>query len=426
MGTYCELYIADYPVFSSKSQVEPLVMTMFRETDKRTFDRKCIERNQIEWGHADWDPEEVESVVEYSATVTNVRDRLRVMGFTLSQAESDFLSSKQARVADLKEMATDSNLWDEEIGLLESASFRDFLNAFSEILRSGVHPVHVVEQRPVVSTLARYILRDREDSYWGFPCGDIRSFFRALIEVIPENAFVTQDITDLVNGGYYSTTDAICDLAQNELKGDYSTNSRIIILTEGPTDTQVLKTSIDLLYPHLSGYYSFMDLAVRAPGGAGSLVHVIKSFSGAGIENRTVALFDNDAAGHSTASLLDEIRLPPNIRVMHYPDVPLASCYPTSGPNGMAIQDVNGAACSIELYFGRDVLTSAGNLIAVQWKGFDQKAKRYQGEIQEKDILKKRFFDKVNFAKKTGDFPPPGDWEDMRTLLNTVFDAFNA
>src|SRR5450759_3483919 len=98
MGTYCELYVADYPVFPSKSQVEPLVMTMFRETDKRIFDRKCIERNQIGWGHADWNPDEVESVVEYSATVAQVRDRLRVMGFTLHQAEADFLSSKQSHL----------------------------------------------------------------------------------------------------------------------------------------------------------------------------------------------------------------------------------------------------------------------------------------------------------------------------------------
>jgi HEPN/Toprim N-terminal domain 1 len=86
MGTYCELYVADYPVFSSKSQASPIVMTLFRERDKRAFDRKCVERNQIEWGHANWDPTEVERVVEYTASVREVRDRLRVMGFTLSRA----------------------------------------------------------------------------------------------------------------------------------------------------------------------------------------------------------------------------------------------------------------------------------------------------------------------------------------------------
>ena len=94
MGTYCELYIADYPVLSSKSQASPIAMTLFRERDKRFFYRKCIERNQVEWGHADWDPSEEEKVVEYTASVREVRDRLRVMGFTLSSAMAEFESER--------------------------------------------------------------------------------------------------------------------------------------------------------------------------------------------------------------------------------------------------------------------------------------------------------------------------------------------
>jgi hypothetical protein len=429
MGSYGQLYVAGYPVFPEKSRVASIVMTMFRETDKRAFNRKCTERNQIEWGHADWNVDEVEQVVEYSATVAHVRDRLRIMGFTLSHAESDFLSSKLAYVAELREMAaymeTQGDLWGEEISLLETSSFRDFLNAFSEILKSGVHPVYFVERTPTASRLAKYVMSKEESSYWGFPCSDIRCFFRALIEVVPEDSFVMQDVTDLVAGGYYSETDAVCELALNELKGTYPANSRIIVLTEGVTDSEVLKASLDLLYPHLSGYYSFMDLAVRAPGGAGSLVQVVKSFAGAGIENRTIAIFDNDAAGHAAISFLRDFRLPANVRVMHYPDISLASCYPTWGPNGMATQDINGKACSIELYFGRDVLTNGRNLTPVQWKGFDEKVKRYQGEIQEKDRLKTKFFEKVKVGQPAGIVPSTDVWADMKTLLNAIFDAFN-
>ena len=92
----------------------------------------------------------------------------------------------------------------------------------------------------------------------------------------------------------------------------------------------------------------------------------------------------------------------------------------------MATQDVNGSACSIELYFGRDVLTVAGRLVPVHWKGFDEKLKRYQSEIQNKDDLKGKFFQKVVAAQRAAVYPPPGDWEDMKTLLNAVFDAFVA
>lgn len=428
MGTYCELYVADYPVFSSKSHPSPIVMTLFRERDKRAFDRKCVERNRIEWGHADWDATEVERVVDYTATVREVRDRLRVMGFTLSRAKAEFEGGKAKYLKYLEEINENSSLWDEEIAILDQSTFSDFLEAFREIVTSGFHPVCFSERKPTASKLAVHILKGPRELCWGFPCGDVRSFFRALLEVVPESALVTQDLTDLVSGGYYDEADDVCDRSLEELKGDYSVNSRIILLTEGPTDSEVLRASIDLLYPHLSDYYSFMDLAVRAPGGAGSLVHVVKSFAGAGIENRTIALFDNDAAGHAAASLLRNVQLPHNILVMNYPDIALADSYPTLGPNGASIQDINGSACSIELYFGRDVLTIDESLVPVQWKAYEERVNRYQGVIQQKDSLKNRFLQKANAARRNGLQlqTGPGDWEDMRRLLESVFHAFNA
>lgn len=426
MGTYCELYVADYPVFSSKSQASPIVMTLFRERDKKVYERKCVERNRIEWGHAGWDSNEVERVIEYSTSVREVRDRLEIMGFTLPSATAEFESRKTEHLDYLRGLNEDHDLWDEEIALLEGSTFSDFLEAYREIVTSGIHPAYFPEKNPEASKLALHILKDHEDFYWGFPCRDIRSFFRVLLEIVSESAPVTQDLTDLVSGGYYDEADDVCEISLEELKGDYSVNSRIILLTEGPTDSEVLRSSIELLYPHLSDYYSFMDLAVRAPGGAGSLVHVVKSFAGAGIENRTIALFDNDAAGHSAASLLRHVQLPLNIRLMNYPNLALADSYPTRGPNGESVQDINGSACSIELYFGRDVLTVDDQLVPVHWKGYDERVRRYQGEIQQKDLLKERFLQKVEAAKRSGLISSPGDWQDMRRLLASVFDAFHA
>jgi hypothetical protein len=426
MGTYCEFYVADYPVFSSKGQASPLFMTLFRERDKRVFDRRCADRNRLTWGHADWDPTEMERVVEYTSTVPEVRDRLRVMGFTLPRAMAEFESGMADHLAGLKAGDDTHGLWAETVALLERSTFADFIEAFKEIIIGDILPTYWSDTRPDASPLAVHILSDRDDFYWGFPCSDVRSFVRALLEAVPESASVTQDLTDLVCEGYYDVDDEICEMGLDDLKGDYAVNSRIILLTEGTTDSEVLRTSIDLLYPHLSGYYSFMDLAVRAPGGAGSLVHVVKSFAGAGIENRTIALLDNDAAGHSAVSVLRHIHLPPNILVMTYPDIELAANYPTCGPNGNSVQDVNGRACSIELYFGRDVLAIDGRLVPVHWKAYDDRVKRYQGEIQQKDVLKERFLQKAEAARQMDDHNASMEWGDMRRLLDCVFDAFNA
>lgn len=82
---------------------------------------------------------------------------------------------------------------------------------------------------------------------------------------------------------------------------------------------------------------------------------------------------------------LSRAALPPNIRVIQYPELDLAKAYPTLGapiadgePSSSAVADVNGLAASIELYLGRDVLIRAdGGLRPVQWKAFVPAVGRY-------------------------------------------------
>jgi hypothetical protein len=42
------------------------------------------------------------------------------------------------------------------------------------------------------------------------------------LEVVPESALVTQDLTDLVSAGYYEEAEDVCERSLEELKGDYS------------------------------------------------------------------------------------------------------------------------------------------------------------------------------------------------------------
>jgi hypothetical protein len=351
------------------------------------------------------------------------------MGFTLSRVEREFRDTLDTLLGDIRERAEEHpSVYEGELALLSSVTFGDFLSALRQIVTSGMHWVHIVKRVPDVSPLIRYMLTNNEDPWdfrWGFPCQDFRSLLRALLEVVPDSASVTQELTDLVHGEYYEIDSPVAELAQEELKGDFSINSPVIVLTEGPTDNEVIHAALQVLYPHLVGYFSFMDLAVRAPGGAGSLVHVVKSFAGAGIENRVIAAFDNDAAGHASAALLKRIKLPSTIRVLHYPDVDIARNYPTSGPTGISNQNINGSACGIELYFGRDVLAVGGSLVPVQWGGYEASMKRYQGEIQNKDALKSAFLAKVAAARADPAALASQDWADMRNLLESLIDAFN-
>lgn len=177
--------------------------------------------------------------------------------------------------------------------------------------------------------------------------------------------------------------------------------SRTVIVTEGRSDSWILREVMQLLFPHLANAFAFMDFdGFRVGGGAGVLANLVKAFAGAGIANKITAVFDNDTAAHAALASLSRIRLPVNIRLLCLPELDLLRSYPTLGPGGLTHLDVNGVAASIELYLGRDVLTDGtGSLRPVQWTGFEQSMARYQGEVVGKDELHQRFESKLAMAR---------------------------
>lgn len=79
--------------------------------------------------------------------------------------------------------------------------------------------------------------------------------------------------------------------------------------------------------------------------------------------------------------------------------------------------NVNGLACSIEMYFGVDVLTRNNEFIPIQWKGFDDKEKKYQGEIADKNYVQDTFRNKLKKAEVT-------EIKELTELLNGIFNAY--
>jgi hypothetical protein len=165
---------------------------------------------------------------------------------------------------------------------------------------------------------------------------------------------------------------------------------------------------------------------VRPPGGAGPLAATIKAFIGAGIVNRCIAFFDNDTAGQSAIHGLRSIDLPANIRIFRYPDIDLAENYPTLGPQGTSVMNVNGLAGGLELYFGRDVLEREdGTLTPIQWRGYDETLGKYQGEIINKKGIHNKFHDKMKLCKEDREQLQYSDWTGIRAILDRLRTAFN-
>jgi hypothetical protein len=244
--------------------------------------------------------------------------------------------------------------------------------------------------------------------------------------VAPNDQYVVQDVSELVSSGYYSRDTKICAEAIRALVAGHPENSTQIILTEGSTDASILRRALDLLYPHLSGYYSFLDFeSSKSPGGAGHLVSLVKAFAATGITNRVIALFDNDTAAREARRALTQVTLPSNIAVRSYPDLQVLRSYPTLGPSGEIDLDVNGLAASIELYLGLDVLTQAGGtLTPVQWKGYNESLRQYQGEVMGKAKLQQAFNQKAEATRGNPSTVAQGDWSGLSAILNQVFTAF--
>src|ERR1019366_7164539 len=89
-------------------------------------------------------------------------------------------------------------------------------------------------------------------------------------------------------------------------------------------------------------------------------------------------------------------------------------------PTGLSAMDVNGLAGSVELYLGTDSLVgSDGNFVPVQWKGYDAKLRRYQGEVQE------RFRAKLEACEADPSRIDEFDWTGIRLVVDVLRSAFH-
>ena len=427
MGSYCELEVGHCNIFSNKSYVAPEVMSLFSRRDRSYVWMKYVEAypGDVEWGE---DEDDV-AVCQYRCNLSTVKKRLDILGFDLPSTLADFEKHRQAEINKLEEWVEDDDEshWFDTLKILKASGFSQFIQAYKEIFREGSHCLFYKDKHPECSGLIKYIIDDDFDgSYMGFPCSDIRYFFRFFLEVVAEDSEVVLDMSELVTQGYYEFDDEITSIAYKQLTADYPVNAKIIVLCEGASDKAILERSMTLLYPDFSEHYSFMDFNVtKASGGAPALVSTLKAFVAAGIENRIIALFDNDTAARSARKPLSGFDLPKHIKVISYPNADFLRRYPTIGPGGIQELDVNGLAGSIELYLGKDCIEDEeNNLTPVQWKGYVQDLDSYHGEVINKSKIQKIFYKKLESCELNSENIKNHDWTGIKLILEEIFHCF--
>ena len=388
MGSFSEITFADYPVFSNKNWYYPeIVNSLFLPDDFISEKRKYSTRNHLVWGDAYENEKGTFEFKGYRQTVKVCRDRLEIFGASFKKAKKDFQQGKKiSRQEGFYNFSLSSITYDQYLAEIKSIidskeiTYDQLNENFRESLTSG------------------------ELGIYGF---SLDSHLHSILSVLSDNDFVEYDLTDVINGGWV-----------DEDQAKYVDYEKIIILTEGKSDVEFISKSIEKLYPHLKDYYHFIDLdEYKVESSASALVKLITSFAAANVKHPIIALFDNDTAGLKEMKKLTSKTVPLNIKILKYPDITIAKKYPTVGPTGKKKMNVNGLACSIEMYFGVDVLTRNNELIPIQWKGFEEKEKKYQGEIADKNYVQETFRKKLRKSEVT-------EIEELNKLLNGIFNAY--
>jgi hypothetical protein len=424
MGSYAECWLSKFYVGSTKNDIDRAIMRLFCASDKKiiTSNKTNIPNQLSRWVEYLEEEDDI-NVVFYSCPARIIKARLELLGYSLTNAKKAYFRYLDGEISRYEESAESGKKYFEHtLKILNSMSLDEWLSTLKEIYDKGL--THRGYREKNDGSLISYML---SSDWYGFPGIDQNVALRLVLEILPENENFVYDVTDLILSGYFDLETDLVEYASNISSQDYYNNGKRIILTEGKSDTLVLSESLKLLYPHLSDYFTFMDFdGAKVGGGAGSLANMVKSFSGAGIINKVIAVFDNDTAAHAALKGIQNAKISKNIKIYTLPDVEILKDYPTIGPSGMVNMNVNGLAGSIETYLGRSNLIDTNeNFYPIQWTGLDFSSQKYQGEITEKDRVQKKFKEQLNACKEDGSLIDNYDWSGIKAIFEGIFNLFH-
>ena len=406
-------------VLSFRDGVDQLFFIMFTKSERFTLTGEAA-YELLKGSYPDLDPEECVAA-GFRTTAGAVRDRLGLLGVdaealaeTLGVIVEEQLESHRTRRGErLPDGLTEH--YDRADAVLAELTWEGWL--------AGVRAA--VEHGEPLKDWGRMF--DEGSAGWLMGLWDYfdqRYAFGALLQALDPAEEITLDVSDLDDSWIQDSVDP-----QEFARGlvMYATTGGLppIVLTEGTFDAQVLTAAIRIRRPHLIEFLRLPDFSSGLAGGSVELRQTLRGLAAAGIPNRVVGLFDNDAAGRDGARPLAST-LPENISYTFLPDLPLADDYPTIGPQGATSMDINGLAVSIELFLGTDVLTVDGKLLPVEWSSYLKNVDAYQGAVRDKKGIQTRWSAKVATAEADPAVVESQDWSGIDLLLDHLMEAIKA
>ncbi len=219
----------------------------------------------------------------------------------------------------------------------------------------------------------------------------------------PENLdlMVVWDFMDVVESGYFERKDFTVG----------SNGEDFLLVTEGTSDTDIIRHAFKILRPEIADFFRYVDMEENYPfGGHGNLLNFMKGLNSIGMTKGVLAIFDNDTAGVGSLKVLSKL---PDVKAIKLPDLDELRSFPTIGPNGEHLADINGRAAAIECYL------KLPPECRIRWTNYDPKVGEYHGAIDQREPEKSRQRDAFLKATSRDDYP----FEKIRKVLDTIVEA---
>ena len=378
MGTIASLSLGKLEVAWSKNE--------FLLSHSDLYQADCLRSKPVD-GDDGERPEEW-----YELSLELVKDRLELLGYTLELAENEYSNPSPFSDDDPLPIS-----FHEVLTILRTVDIDKVSNEFSETPKPGIFaPEHIQE-----------IVRSTRDLRFSFDHWDLSALLEnfspySQLRVLAENPAnlelpVTWDFDGVVRNGWIER-DRIT----------HGVNRKFLIVTEGSSDSKILRKAIDLLRPHIKDFFYFVDMEDGYPfTGTGNLFNFVKGLSSIEIENDVLIVFDNDVEGTQTMNRCLTLNRPKNMKVMKLPDLVQFQEFPTVGPHGEALANINGSAASIECYL------DLGKAAKVRWTNYREDTKTYQGSLVAKDRYKKEF---LKQSEKMANY----DYRKLQNILDQI------
>ena len=337
----------------------------------------------------------------YSRKLSTIKKRLDLLGYDINSIEQMF-----------NEQIQFYQRHDYKI----SMSFTDFCSVLLELNIFEIDTVSIenenvdydpgefvrrciMEEPHIKSAFIKYFFNGKKEQYHDFKW-EISDFLEGLdpyliLRILAENP---KNLEYDVNWFYsdYLASEGLCVSQNNyqsnsgEITSFLPINKKILIVTEGSSDSGILRKTINSLYPEISDFFNFIDMKHNYPfTGVGELCNFCKGLCKINIQNNIIVIFDNDTAGVEKYNFCTQsLQKPNSLVIIKLPDYSDFLHMKTCGLQGETIEDINGRAVAIECFLDFD---SVQIKTQIRWTSLNNKINQYQGELENKDFYTRKF-----------------------------------